>query len=281
LKITENNNLNRKDFFGRCFVALILLWLAAIPTHAQDTGSPNQSLQPPPTADSLAKWHEVFTYEVRYSFFELGEVKVEITSDTLADGNQRLRLQSIITSNSSVPFVGKEENHYTSVLGISGSDLRVHEFWSDNVDEENYRESEYVFDHDLQNVYANEKGESPDTLALVEPASAGHALLYFTRLTAGVDTTVIFPVYINRKKSDLTMNQTTKTEMREYDAFPGEVKTYYGKGNTDIDGPFGFSGEFESWYLADDLRVPVEARVNVWLGNVKIKLIEYAKKRRK
>jgi hypothetical protein len=281
LKITENNNLNRKEFSGRCFVALILLWMAAIPTHAQDTGSPNQSLQPPPTADSLAKWHEVFTYEVRYSFFKLGEVKVEITSDTLADGNRRLRLQSIITSNSSVPFVGKEENHYTSVLGISGSDLRVHEFWSDNVDEENYRKSEYVFDHDLQNVYANEKGESPDTLALEEPASAGHALFYFSRLTAGVDTTVIFPVYINRKKSDLTMNQTTKTEMREYDAFPGEVKTYYGKGNTDIDGPFGFSGEFESWYLADDLRVPVEARVNVWLGNVKIKLIEYAKERRK
>jgi hypothetical protein len=280
LKITENNNLNRKEFFGRCFVALILLWMAAISTHAQNTDSSNQSLQPPPTARSLAQWHEVFTYEVRYSFFKLGEVKIEIISDTLADGTPGYRLQSIITSNSSVPFVGKEENHYNTILGVSGKNFRVHEFWSDNVDEENYRESEYVFDHDLQNVYANEKGESPDTLALEEPASAGHALFYFSRLTAGADSTLTFPIYINSKKKYLTMHQTAKREMREYDAFSGEVETYYSKGNTDIDGPFGFSGEFESWYLTDDLRVPVEARVNVWLGNAKIKLIDYKKERR-
>ena len=77
------------------------------------------------------------------------------------------------------------------------------------------------------------------------------------------------------------MDNTLEKEKRKYDAFDEPVETYYGEGESTIDGPFGFRGSFKSWYLADDLRVPLEAHVRVWLGNVRIKLIDYKKELRK
>lgn len=265
-----------------CRNMILLFFLGAlVPVAAgQKTTVSYDYSEQPPTADELMQWHEVFTYKVRYSFFKLGEVKVEVVSDTLYNGKKSWHLKSIITSNSGIPFVGREENHYNSIFDIVGNMIRVQEYWTDNVDEEEYRDSEYIFDREVQKVYAYEKDHPPDTLALEEPASSGHSVFYRSRLTAGTDSLVKVPIYLNQEKKYLTLANTTETDMREYDAFPKEVKTYFAKGDTNIKGPFGFSGEFEAWYLADDLRVPVEARVKVWLGNVKIKLIDYKKEQR-
>lgn len=272
----------KTNLFSKSAALLAVLFCVVIaPSTAQETAAPTPGKHPP-TMNELMQWHEVFTYEVRYSFFKLGEVKVEVVTDTLAGGRKSWHLKSIITSNSGIPFVGKEENHYNSLFHIDRNKMKILEYWTDNVDEENYRETEYIFDHKADRVYGYESEieQRRDTLALEEPASSGHSLFYRSRLSAGTDTTIHFPVYLNLEKKYITLNNTMETDMRSYDAFPDDVKTYYTKGDADIDGPFGFSGEFESWYLADDLRVPVEARVNVWLGNVKIKLIDYKKVKR-
>ncbi len=72
------------------------------------------------------------------------------------------------------------------------------------------------------------------------------------------------------------MTNSSKIEMRKYAPFDGNVETYLSEGTTEnIDGPFGFSGDFRAWFLADDLRVPLEARVKVLFGNAIVRLIEY------
>lgn len=272
---------NIRSFFWESMLVLIFLGTCSS-SFAQDTNIPYNHAHRPPVATELMEWHEVLTYEVRYSFFKLGEVKVEIISDTLYNGQKSWHLRSVITSNSGIPFVGKEENHYNSIFRVVENTFQVQEFWTDNVDEGEYRDSEYIFDREKGKVfgYESEKDQPRDTLAMEEPASSGHSLLYRSRLTAGTGKRVKFPVYINLEKKYITLSHTTETDTREYDAFPDEVKTFYTKGVAEIDGPFGFSGEFEAWYLADDLRVPVEARVKVWLGKVKVKLINYKKERR-
>lgn len=263
---------------GLIAAIFLLMFISAV---GQDTALSIEENAGPPTAEELLKWHEVFTYEVRYSFFKLGEVKVEIVSDTLYNGQKSWHLRSIITSNPAIPFVGEEENHYNSIFSLRDSMFQVQEFWTDNVDEDEFRDSEYIFDREKEKVYAYEKDQPRDTLALEELASSGHAIFYLGRLTAGTDSVLKVPIYLNREMKYMTLTNTTKIEKREYDAFPHEVETYYSEGETDIDGPFGFSGEFESWYLTDDLRVPVEARVKVWLGNSRIKLIDYEKEKRR
>jgi hypothetical protein len=99
-------------------------------------------------------------------------------------------------------------------------------------------------------------------------------------LFAGTDQDYRLPVYLEREKGYIDATNSSKIEKRKYDAFEDPVKTFFSEGDADIDGPFGFRGKFKAWYIADDLRVPAEAHAKVWLGNVKVQLIDYKKERR-
>lgn len=235
----------------------------------------------PPTANEILKWHEVFTYEVRYSFFKLGEVKVEIVADTVFEKQKGYYLKTVITS-SGIPFVGDERNRYGSIFAVEDSAFKALTFWTDNVDEKIMNESRYTFDYEKGKVYGYLKENNKrDTLRLERPATAGHLLFLLSRLRAGIDTTVTVPVYINLKKKKAVITHTSKRVKREYDAFNHPIMTYYTQGHVDFDGPFGFSGDFEAWFTTGERRIPVEARVDVWLGHVKLKLINYKKEPRK
>lgn len=230
--------------------------------------------------EELLEWKEVFTYEVKYSFFTLGEVQTEILRDTTYNGDRVWHLRTIITSNSGVPFVGKEENHYNTFFVTTDSLPHTKLYWRDNVDEQEYNDERYHFDYENEKVYISEQSELVDTLEVTEPSTSGQLIFYYGRLFAGIDQDYQLPVYLEREKGYINTRNSTEIEEREYDAFEDPVKTYYSEGNADIDGPFGFSGEFKSWYIADDLRIPAEAHARVWLGNVKVRLTDYKKERR-
>lgn len=252
----------------------LLLFLVAGQGFAQDTDSTDKL-----TTDDILEWKETFKYEVRYSFFKLGEVTVEFVEDT--SGHEAdWQMQTIITSNSSVPFVGKEENHYNSLFPTSDSLPRELLYWRDNVDEDKYEDIRYEFDYENGKVYAEEEDVEPDTLDLEGNGGSGQLIFLLSRVMAGQDTSYTMPLYLNMERGDLKINSTPQTEMRQYDAFDEEVETLYSEGETTIEGPFGFKGTYKAWFRNDELRVPVEAHVRVWLGNAKIKLIEYSKEPR-
>lgn len=236
---------------------------------------------PPPSFKEMVRWKEVFTYEVKYSFFKLGKVTVEALSDTTYEGRPGWHLKTIIKSNPGIPFVGREENHYNSIFRVPGALPVELIYWRDNVDENEPKDVLYLFDHEANKVYGEMKEARKDTFELEEGGNSGHPTFVTSRLFAGTDTTVRKPIYIDMDKGYLTVNHTTDTEMREYEAFDKPVETYYTHGETTIEGPFGFRGSFKSWFLTDELRVPLEAHVRVWLGNVKIRLIDYKKELRK
>lgn len=228
----------------------------------------------------LLNWKEVFTYEVRYSFFKLGEVETTIVRDTTYDGQKMWWLRTIITSNPGIPFVGKEENHYNTLMVETDSLPYTELYWRDNVDEEEFDDERYVFDYENEQVYYSEKGTPIDTLALTERASSGQLIFYYSRLFAGTDKPYRLPVYLEGEKGYINGSNSSDIEMREYDAFEEPVKTYFSEGDANIDGPFGFRGKYKAWYIADDLRIPAEAHARVWLGNVKVKIIDYQKEPR-
>lgn len=262
---------------ARSWLPLFLLLLPGVLT-AQDTAE--TSPQDTPTAEEILEWREEFTYEVRYSFFRLGTVEVEVVGDTLYRGQKAWWLRTKITSNSSIPFVGHEENHYNSLVVLGDSLPYTLRYWRDNVDEDEYEDTVYEYDYDAGLVYIKEPEGVRDTLALEEPSSSGQLILLYARLFAGSDRTYTMPVYAEREKGYIVGGNSPETDRREYDAFDGPVDTYYSRGEADVQGPFGFRGRYEAWFRTDELRVPVEARMKVWLGNVKVRLTEYKKTRR-
>lgn len=258
----------------RYFLFFIISFLAT--SVGAQHGFPDRSERPPTMKDLFAV-KETFKYEVKYGFFKLGHVEVTLLSDSVHNGREMKHLYTEIRSNPRVPFLGTEIDQFNSLFFVNEQGLPVTEtYWKDNIDEGEYNEIRYSFDRLNGVVTYKEEDDTRDTLALEEPATAGHIIFYFSRLFAGSDSSSIMPVYVTKRAGRIYMDNPKKIEMRKYAPFDGKVKTYLSRGRTEnIDGPFGFSGDFRAWFLADDLRVPLEARVKVFLGNAIVRLIEY------
>ncbi len=257
------------------YILFFIISFLAIPAVAQH-GLPDQK-EYSPTMAELFSVKETFKYEVKYGFLKLGHVEVMLLSDSVHNGREMKHLFTEIRSNPRIPLVGREIDQFNSLFFVNENGLPVTEtYWKDNIDENEYDEIRYNFDRVNGIVTYKEEDDTRDTLALEEPATAGHIIFYFSRLFAGSDSSSIMPVYVTKRAGKIFMDNPKDIEMRKYAPFDGKVKTYLSTGRTEnIDGPFGFSGDFRAWFLADDLRVPLEARVKVFLGNAIVRLIEY------
>lgn len=252
-------------------LTLLLSLILSLPLFGQTYNSKQQ-----PEMEDLFSVKETFRFEVKYSFFKLGWVEVSLLPDTMYQGRMHKHLFTKIESNPKIPFMGTEIDHFHSLFYVNEEGLPVTtSYWKDNVDEDLYKEITYDFDRELGKVYYKEEDDTRDTLDIVEPATAGHIIFYFSRLFAGSDSLSSLPVYVTKKEGRINFENPSRLEKRKYAPF-GKVDTYLVKGSTEnIEGPFGFSGNFRAWFLADDLRIPLEARVRVFLGNAIVRLIEY------
>ncbi|MEX2574392.1 MAG: DUF3108 domain-containing protein [Balneolaceae bacterium] len=253
-------------------IGFFILTVQAVSCHAQpESGGTDIA----PDLETLLSVHERFVYNVRYGFLNLGEIEVELLPDTTYQGKRVLHMRTVMRSNSSIPFVGRRNVHYQNFFDYSDDKLYSYIFWRDDLHDEEYERYKIVFDREEHLVFFFERGEAQDTLDLIEPASGGDVVFFYSRMFAGLEEPYELPVYIAGERGLVTAFSSSETETRSYDAFPRPVETYKSEGTADIDGPFGFTGRFRSWFTADELRLPVEAHVRVVFGNVKVRLISY------
>ena len=234
-----------------------------------------------PTLQDIFDVKETFKYEVKYGFLKLGWVDVVLMPDTMYEGKMHKHIVTQIVSNPKIPFVGTEKDYYHSLFYENEDGLPITSlFWKDNLDENEYDEIVYKFDRETMEVTYKEEDETRDTLKLVEPATAGHVIFYFSRLFTGGGVESSLPVYVTKKAGMIYFKNSSELEKRNCAPFDKPVDTFLTTGRTEnIEGPFGFSGKFRAWFLADDLRVPLEARVHVLFGNAIVRLIEYKQER--
>jgi hypothetical protein len=229
----------------------------------------------PPTMEMMLEAREVFEYEVRYGFFTLGWVDVELLPDTTYNGQKAYHLRTTMRSNNSVPLISKSIVNYENLFQYNEKWPYSFVFWRDDIHDEEYDRVRIVFDRDSSKVDFYERQEFQTSLELVEPASGGDIIFYYSRMFAGLEKPYRLPAYIENELGYVEASSSSETEMRSYEAFDEEIETYMSEGRADINGPFGFRGRFKSWFSTDDLRIPVEAHVKVIFGNVKVRLISY------
>ncbi|MEX2640348.1 MAG: hypothetical protein WD266_06660 [Balneolales bacterium] len=260
----------------------LLLWLVylgcvvAFASSGPGPGLPVQTIPDAPDVDDIMGVREDFTYEVRYGFFNLGTITINIISDTTYSGQPVRYLFYKILSNRSIPFVGYKERHYHAYMAHNDTTFYELKFWTDSIHDEIYDETIYDYDYPGESVYTFEEGEAVDTLELTEPGGSGPAFFYFARLHAGSGREVDYPIYISHEKGKVELQNYDRIESYSSAAFPGDdVEAVRTRGYADLDGPFGFRGRIDAIFMADELRIPLEARVRVWIGNVVVRLVDY------
>ena len=65
---------------------------------------------------------------------------------------------------------------------------------------------------------------------------------------------------------------TDKKEKTRIDAVKYPIQTFYLEGLCEWTALYGLGGKFQGWFSADDARVPIKAKMNVYLGSINIEL---------
>lgn len=264
--------MHLKHLWNNSAIILLILMFTFSEVQGQDLSYDRDE---PPTLQMILDAREVFEYEVRYGFLTLGWVDVELLPDTTLNDEPVHHMRTRIRSNRRIPFVGTRIVNYESFFTINDDSIYSHLFWRDDIHDDDYDIRRIIFDRDENKVYFFEEGEPADTLDLVEPASGGDIIFFYSRLFAGTEEPYRIPAFIENEKGWLEAENSSNKTTRSYDAFDEPVETYFSEGISDIEGPFGFRGRYRAWYATDDLRVPLEAHVRVIFGNVKVRLISY------
>lgn len=226
--------------------------------------------------EKLIDADEKMTFEVRYGFIRLGNVYVYIKQDTVYRGYPAVHMVVEMIPNRRVPIVGNREVHYHNIMAVNDTIPYGLRFWQNSLHKDLMERYVYDFDYEKGFVYSFEEGEPVDTLILDELADSGPSTLFYARLFAGQNTRRSYPVYIDHEKANIEMDFSMEQVSYDSPAFPKEsISAYVMKGNADFNGPFGFSGEFMGFFKDDELRIPLEARVSIFIGNVRVRLIEY------
>ncbi len=218
---------------------------------------------------------EELIYEVSYSFFSLGTVKIQILDTIAKEGATLYQAKAFMDSYSGVPFV---DLHYVFYSEIDPA-YYSHFFSGLNTkDPRNMSYADYVFDY-AQNRISTEKGirqVSEKSVKGMDTISSfyqdGLSLLYFARGNVHSKNATNVPTFVNEKKVNTYINFMNKKTSSEISAVNYPIRTVEFDGRAEFVGVFGLTGGFTGWFSDDGAAVPIVAKMEVIIGSVRLEL---------
>jgi hypothetical protein len=61
----------------------------------------------------------------------------------------------------------------------------------------------------------------------------------------------------------------------EIDALDYEIRTVHFQGEANWTGVYGITGKFDGWFSDDEARVPIRAKMKLYVGNADIELVRW------
>ena len=221
---------------------------------------------------------ERLEYEVSYSIFSLGTVKIEILDTAQRNGATVFRAKAYMDSYSGVPFVSLHWIFYSEI----DPQLYSHFFSGvDNKDSNNVLYSNYSFNYERNRVYIERGGrrqgdsttKATDTIS--KTYQDGLSLFFYARGNVHSNSSENVPTFVNEKKVNTYINFLNKKTSSEIDAVKYPIETVEFEGRADFVGIFGLTGGFSGWFSNDEAAVPVIAKMKVILGSIRLELVKW------
>ncbi|MGA9405907.1 MAG: DUF3108 domain-containing protein [Bacteroidota bacterium] len=245
---------------------------------------PGKAKSPSDTSFTLAAPSGMFVvgerleYEVSYSFFSLGTVKIEILDTVQKNGVTVFRAKAFMDSYSGVPFVNLHWIFYSEI----DPHLYSHFFSGvNNGDSTNVSYSNYSFDylHDRvsieQGIRQQQDSAAKETDTISSTYQDGLSLFYYARGNVHSSKAENVPTFVSGKKVNTYINFLNKKTSSEIDAIKYPVETVEFEGRADFVGIFGLTGGFSGWFSNDEAAVPIIAKMKVILGSVRLELVKW------
>lgn len=219
---------------------------------------------------------EELVYNVRFSFFDLGQVRVKTLREVRVDSSIAYEGTGLIDSYSSVPFV---DVHAVFESRIDSAMYSRHFVGRSRIDND-WETSIYTFDYPAGAVSMKVFGKDSvlRKQAMLETRDVlqdGLSLFFYARKHLFAGRELVAPTVIKEERVLTYLDMRTTRESVEVDAIDYPVDTRHFVGNADFVGFFGLTGDFEGWFSNDGARIPIKAHLKIILGNVTVELMEW------
>ncbi|MCF8240268.1 MAG: DUF3108 domain-containing protein [Melioribacteraceae bacterium] len=223
---------------------------------------------------------EELVYEVKYLFISIGELKFQVLNKKKENGKTFYNAKVFVDSYKGLPFVDLHEIYQTKLdTTFFSHALRYLHISKDNTYFTNY---DFIYDENFVKV---KKGKltpytvwTDSTCDINQKFQDGLSLFFFARASSGKQLKTTVPVFIKEQKELTNVNFYSEVEKIQIDAVSYPISTVRVDGNTNFKGIFGLNGDFVGWFTSDYQKIPVQAKLNVLIGEITAELISWRKK---
>lgn len=223
---------------------------------------------------------EELVYEVSWTFFKLGKIRVVLSPPKTPDAVY----SSVAYSDSyELPFVdfhAFSTSEMDSTLFSKGASLfeKKDNTWARQIYYFTPSTKTYVTEHAIVNDIHFSPSPSPayDTLKLpYERFQDGTSILYFARAHAHDQRAIGVPTLVRGKAGQTYFFFPAERTTETIDAVSFPIKVLEMEGKAEFEGIFGLTGDFIGWFSDDEASVPIKAKMKVILGSITLELKEW------
>ena len=220
---------------------------------------------------------EELVYDVSYMGISLGTIRVTTLKNETFNGKSVHHTKIYIDSRKGIPFV---DLHSIYESWIDPSVQYSHNFAASTKESDgSWTYDKYLFDYPGQSVtmekYKANKLSNKRVLKTSKKWNDGSSLFFLARQMLKSKKTIKVPTIIMDDTVSTSINFVGKEEAIEVDAIKYPVKTIYLNGTANWTGIYGLSGKFEGWFTDDEARIPIRAKMKLYVGNANIELVKW------
>lgn len=219
---------------------------------------------------------EDLKYEVSFYGIKLGTIRVITIGEENISGKKVYKTISYMDTYKGIPFVDLH-NVYESWLDPSIT--FSHKFFgtmkSSNSNETQLLLFDYINGNILNEKKKNKELIFRENIPITQKYNDGLSLFFLARKFLNSNKSFKIPTIIDKDTTYTIINFLGKKEKIEISAVKYPIKTVALEGKAEWKGVYGLNGKFQGWFSDDDARIPILAKMNVYVGDVRIELVEW------
>lgn len=226
----------------------------------------------------MSEGEELF-YEVSYLGIKLGSIKMITNKMVDFKGKKVYKIKAFMDSYKGIPFV---DLHATFESWVDPSVTYSHKFVGGVKHDIGWVTEEANFEYEKNlisfNQYMGNKNFKYEEKKTNKKWCDGASIFYFAREFVFSNRNFLVPTQMSFDTCSTQLNFIGKKENVEISAVNYPVKTVFFNGQANWTGIYGLSGKFEGWFSDDQARIPIKAKLKVYVGSVTIELKSWKRK---
>lgn len=252
-----------RSIFISLFTWFALFFCTLLPTQAQST---------------VFMAGEELEYSVSFLGIRLGTIKI-VTEGNQTVGNMPVvKGKAHIDSHPNIPFVSLHAVFESWMAATGTHSLQF--VANTQEDKESWMYDKYTFDYTGKMVktekYLDKQLKEKKVFNTAKKWNDGCSLFFTARHLLKSGKTLRIPTIVKEDTVFTTIAyKDAKVENVEIDALDYEIRTVHFQGEANWTGVYGITGKFDGWFSDDEARVPIRAKMKLYVGNADIELVRW------